>query len=172
MKKYSFQGDVLPLKNELFRLAFRITHDSAEAEDIVQETMLRVWDRRESWEDIEDMSAYCHTVCRNMSLDRNDKAGRKGKSISEMSREPLDGSYSADPMRQVEVRDRIQLVQRLFDRLPEKQRSIMHLREIEGKSYREIALIMEISEDQVKINLFRSRQIVKKQLSKTEDYGL
>lgn len=172
MKKYSFQGDILPLKNELFRLALRIIRDSAEAEDIVQETMLRVWDRRESWDDIEDMNAYCYTICRNMSLDRNDKADRKGRLGGEMPNERPDGSYSSDPMRQAEARDRIQLVKRLFDQLPERQRSIMHLREIEGKSYKEIARIMEISEDQVKINLFRSRQIIRKQLSKTENYGL
>lgn len=172
MKKYSFQADVLPLKNELYRLALRITHDSAEAEDIVQETMLRVWDRRDSWEDIEDISAYCYTICRNMSLDRNDKADRKSKSVGVMPHEHPDSSYSSDPMRQAEVRDRMHLVERLFDQLPEKQRSIMQLREIEGKSYREIACIMKISEDQVKVNLFRSRQIIKKQLSKTENYGL
>ena len=50
MKKISFQTDVLPLKNELFRLALRITLNRAEAEDVVQETMIKVWNRREQWE--------------------------------------------------------------------------------------------------------------------------
>lgn len=46
----SFQTHVLPLKNELFRLALRITQNHAEAEDVVQETMMKVWNRREEWE--------------------------------------------------------------------------------------------------------------------------
>ena len=43
MKKISFRNDVLPLKNELYRLALRITLNHAEAEDVVQETMIKVW---------------------------------------------------------------------------------------------------------------------------------
>ena len=50
MKKVSFRNDVLPLKNELFRLALRITLNRAEAEDIVQDTLIKVWNRRYEWE--------------------------------------------------------------------------------------------------------------------------
>ena len=53
MKTVSFQSDILPLKNELFRLALRITQNREEAEDVVQETMLKVWNRREQWAQLE-----------------------------------------------------------------------------------------------------------------------
>ena len=53
MKNISFRNDVLPLKNKLYRLALRITIDSAEAEDIVQETLIKVWNKREVWNEIE-----------------------------------------------------------------------------------------------------------------------
>ena len=66
----SFQTHVLPLKNELFRLALRITQNHAEAEDVVQETMMKVWNRREEWEKIESMEAFCLTICRNLALDK------------------------------------------------------------------------------------------------------
>ena len=59
MKKISFRDDVLPLKNELFRLALRITLDKAEAEDIVQETMIKVWNRREDLAGIDSVEAFC-----------------------------------------------------------------------------------------------------------------
>ena len=62
MNKISFQTDVLPLKNELFRLALRITQNSAEAEDVVQETMMKVWNRREQWSQIESIEAFCLTI--------------------------------------------------------------------------------------------------------------
>ena len=58
MKKISFRNDILPLKNELYRLAFRITLNAEEAEDIVQETMIKVWNRRTQWNEIESIEAY------------------------------------------------------------------------------------------------------------------
>ena len=67
-------------------------------------------------------------------------------------------------------RDRIALVRQLIDSLPEKQRSCMQLREFEGKSYKEIAQILGVTEEQVKINIFRARQQIKQQFVKTENY--
>ena len=64
------------------------------------------------------------------------------------------------------------LVKAIIDRLPEKQRTAMQLRDFEGKTYREIALIMGVSEDQVKINIFRARQTIKKEFIEKENYGL
>jgi RNA polymerase sigma-70 factor (ECF subfamily) len=47
MQEISFRNDILPLKDKLYRLAFRITLNSAEAEDVVQDTMIRVWNKRD-----------------------------------------------------------------------------------------------------------------------------
>ena len=69
MKKISFQNDILPLKNELYRLALRITLNPAEAEDVVQDTMIKVWNRREQWDEIDSIEAFCLTICRNLSLE-------------------------------------------------------------------------------------------------------
>ena len=68
--------------------------------------------------------------------------------------------------------DRIALIRRLIDTLPEKQRSCMQLRDFEGKSYKEIATILDVSEEQVKINIFRARQTIKQKYIVTEKYGL
>ena len=107
MKKISFRNDVLPLKNELYRLALR-----------------------------------------------------------------TDNSYASNPEEQAMHQDRLALVRRLIDSLPEKQRSVMQLRDIEGKSYKEIANIMAISEEQVKVNIFRARQAIRQKFLETEEYGL
>ena len=56
--------------------------------------------------------------------------------------------------------------------LPEKQRSCMQLRDFEGKAYKEIAEILGISEEQVKVNIFRARQTVKERFQKYDNYGL
>ena len=63
-------------------------------------------------------------------------------------------------------------VRRLIDRLPEKQRSCMQLRDFEGKPYKEIAQILQISEEQVKVNIFRARQTVRQRYQELDNYGL
>ena len=171
MKKISFRNDVLPLKNELFRLALRITLNRAEAEDVVQETMIKVWNRRDRWDEIESMEAFCLTICRNISLDKIKKAENQNQSLNDEHDAP-DRSYASNPEEQAEQRDKVMLIHRLLDNLPEKQRSAMQLRDFEGKSYKEIAGILAISEEQVKINIFRARQTIKQKFIETENYGL
>ena len=171
MKKISFRNDVLPLKNELFRLALRITLNRAEAEDVVQETMIKVWNRRDKWEEIESIEAFCLTICRNIAIDKTKKAENQNLSLADNHDAP-DSSYSSNPEEQAVQRDRVALIRRLIDELPEKQRSIMQLRDVEGKSYKEIAKILAISEEQVKVNIFRARQTIKQKFIETENYGL
>ena len=171
MKKISFRNDVLPLKNELFRLALRITLNRAEAEDVVQETMIKVWNRRDRWDEIESMEAFCLTICRNISLDKIKKAENQNQSLNDEHDAP-DRSYASNPEEQAEQRDKVMLIHRLLDNLPEKQRSAMQLRDFEGRSYKEIAGILAISEEQVKINIFRARQTIKQKFIETENYGL
>ena len=70
MKEISFRNDVLPLKDKLFRLALRITLNREEAEDIVQDTLIKVWNSRDKWQQIDSIEAYSLTIARNLSLDR------------------------------------------------------------------------------------------------------
>jgi RNA polymerase sigma-70 factor (ECF subfamily) len=172
MKKISFQNDILPLKNELYRLALRITLNPAEAEDIVQDTMIKVWNRREQWENIESIASFCLTICRNLALDRMRKLGNQNQSLEEGVHDSPDSSYASNPEEQAMQRDRVELIRRLINELPEKQRSVMQLRDFEGKSYKEIASIMAISEEQVKVNIFRARQAIRQKYIESEKYGL
>ena len=161
----------MPLKNELYRLALRITLNPAEAEDVVQETMIKVWNRRDKWDEIESIEAFCLTICRNIALDKMRKMENQNASLEDGHDAP-DSSYASNPEEQAMQQDRIQLVRRLINDLPEKQRSVMQLRDFEGKSYKEIAQILAISEEQVKINIFRARQAIRQKFEQTENYGL
>ena len=172
MNKISFRNDVLPLKNELYRLALRITLNPADAEDVVQETMMKVWNRRAQWEQIESIEAFCLTICRNVSLDKTRKMTENEQSLEDCELEAPDRSHRANPEEQVIQQDRVRLVRRIIDNLPEKQRSVMQLRDFEGKSYKEIAAILNISEEQVKVNIFRARQAIKQKFIQAEQYGL
>jgi RNA polymerase sigma-70 factor (ECF subfamily) len=163
----SFQTDILPLKNELYRLALRITMNAAEAEDVVQETMLKVWNRREQWNQIESIEAFCLTICRNLSLDKMRRMDNQTQSL-DATYDPKDQHVASNPEEQAVQRDRIQLVRQLISQLPEKQRSCMQLRDMEGKSYKDIATILNMTEEQVKINIFRARQTIKERFQKIE----
>ena len=172
MKKINFRNDILPLKNEFYRLALRITLNPAEAEDVVQETMIKIWNRRDQWDEIESIEAFSLTICRNLALDKTRKTEGQNQSLEEVVYDAPDRSYSSNPEEQAMQQDRIRLIRQLIGQLPEKQRSAIQLRDFEGKSYKEIAAIMAISEEQVKINIFRARQAIRQKYLETEKYGL
>ena len=176
MKKISFRDDVLPLKNRLYRLALRITLNPAEAEDAVQDSLIRVWEHRDEWEQIESMEAYALTICRNISLDMAGKAGRGNVQLSEELRVKNEEFSIFNSQFSIEEKfdqtERLSLVRKIMDTLPEVQRSIMELRDIEGKTYQEIADILKLSETQVKVYLHRARTSVRQQAEKIEKYGL
>lgn len=164
----SFQHDILPLKNELYRLALRITLSREEAEDVVQDTMIKVWNNRDRWQEIDSIEAYCLTICRNLSLDVLRKKDNQHQSIEE--EEVLASQQSTQNLQEAIIqKDRLQLIRQLVNALPEKQRSCMQLRDFEGKPYKEIATILNISEEQVKVNIFRARQTIKQKYQDIEN---
>lgn len=171
MKEATFRTDVLPLKDELFRLALRITLNRADAEDVVQETMLKVWNRREQWDALDSMEAFCLTICRNVALDRTKRMDNQSASLYE-GHDRADRSYASNPEEQAVQKDRVELVRRLMSQLPEKQRTCMQLRDVEGKAYKDIAAVLGITEQQVKVNIFRARQAIKQQFQQIERHGL
>ena len=134
--------------------------------------MIKVWKRRDQWNEVESIEAFCLTICRNLSVDKMRKMENQNISLEEADDEAPDHSYSSNPEEQAMQQDRIELIRRLIDQLPEKQRSVMQLRDFEGKSYKEIATIMNISEEQVKVNIFRARQSLRQKYFETEKYGL
>ena len=169
MKEISFRNDILPLKDKLYRLALRITLDSAEAEDIVQDTMIRVWNKRDEWAQFNSIEAFCLTVARNLAIDRSQKSEAQNIELTTETQEMSDGST---PERQLERSEQMDLVRKLINELPEKQRTIIQLRDIEEKSYKEIADVMQLTEDQVNVTLFRARQRIKAKYNEIQSYGL
>lgn len=169
MKEISFRDDILPLKDKFYRLALRITLERAEAEDVVQETLIRIWNKRDEWKTLESVEAYGLTVCRNLAIDHNKHAARRNLTIDE-SRDETPARRT--PYEELDAKERASIVKKLMDNLPETQRAIMELRNVEGKTYQEISEILNLSEEQVKVYLFRARQKIKVQFAKIEGYGL
>jgi RNA polymerase sigma-70 factor (ECF subfamily) len=170
MKNISFRNYVLPLKDVLYRLALRITLSHEEAQDIVQDTLIKVWNKRDDWQSLDNIEAYSMTICRNLALDALKKKGNNNESLEQEQIDTPD--RTSNPHELMIQKDRIEMVRRLVNQLPEKQRSCMQLRDFEGKAYKDIAQILGITEEQVKVNIFRARQTIKQQFSKADNYGL
>ncbi len=159
--------DILPLKNILYRLALRITLNSQEAEDVVQDVIIKMWKMGERLNDVENLEAFAIRLTRNLSIDRQRMKVNQAESFDEL--EDFNGGISNSIESRLEQQERIDSIRDIMMQMPEKQRSVMQLRDFEGKSYKEIALALEISEDQVKVNIFRARQFVKSRIAKAGD---
>jgi len=157
-----FQHDILPLKDSLYRLALRITLCREEAEDIVQETLIKLWEQRSQWDAIANIEAYSITICRNLALDHLKRKDARHLPIDSPQTETPDRSPS--PLEQTITNERFARMQQVIDSLPERQRSCLQLRDFEGLAYRDIADALQITEEQVKTNIFRARQTIRKEL--------
>jgi len=165
-----FERQVLPVKNKLYRFAFRLLGSSDEAKDIVQEVLIRVWNGREQLATIENVEAWCMRITKNLSLDRLRAKQRKPTDTLEQTSTIVEGSLT--PYESAEISESMQRINLLIASLPEKQRQVMHLRDIEGYSYNEICEILELDMNQVKVNLFRARNAVREKFVKINAYGL
>ena len=164
MKTMDFRTDVLPLKDKLFRLALRITLDRQEAEDITQETLIKVWEKRDEWHQIQNMEAYCLTIARHLAIDATKSKRSAHLSLSETN-ETL---HATDllPDDDLDLRQRVAAIRNLINELPEVQRTIVQLRDIEGLRYNDIAQVTGLTETQVKVYLHRARKKIKDLLEK------
>lgn len=158
MNHHDFKTQILPMKNRLFRFALGIVGQTAEAEDVVQEVFIKLWNNRQQLENITNVEAWCITATKNLSID---KLRSKHQRMVPMSAGFDLHDHSATPYEEAVTHDVFDQVRALINRLPEKQRDIMQLRDIEGMSYQEIADTLNVPMDQVKVYLFRARKAVR-----------
>ncbi len=153
------------MKDKLFRFAVGLLRNVEEAEDAVQDVMVNMWAKREQWGELNNLAAYCMTAVRNSCLDRLRK--RRIVSVQEDSASGL-SSPEKNPQESMMDKEMVQRIRACMELLPANQQQVIRLREMEGFSYNEIAEILGLSLDQVKVNLFRARTTIKKLITKEE----
>ncbi len=168
MTAQEFKIRFLPLKDKLYRFAMRFLNNREEAEDTVQEIYLKVWEMGEQFNRYKNSEATLMTMVRNRSLD---KLKTKKNKASELNEE-ITGSYQNDPLRGIENSDMVRLVRQLINRLPEQQKTILHLRDVEGMSFDEISGITGFDGNYIRVNLSRARKKIKESLQKAESHEL
>lgn len=159
-REIDFSRDLQPERHRLYRLAMGILLDSAEAEDTVEDTLLRVWEesRSAAAKAIANLPAYLTTICRRLALDR---AELKAAQTVELTPE-IDAAEPASA--ETDTQERYQQALRLIHSLSEPQRSCVLLRDVEGMTYQQIAQALGLSEAQVKVSIHRGRTAVRQQM--------
>ena len=160
-----FQQNILPVKDKLFRFAHAILRNAMDAEEVVQEVFIRMWQRRDTWHQIENVEALTIKMTKNLALDKRRSKYHRTDQLPEYV-EWRDTATPPDEM--TACKDMIAHIRQLMQQLPEKQRLTMQLRDIEGLSYEEISTMLEMPLGQVKINLFRARTHIRQQLLKNQ----
>jgi RNA polymerase sigma-70 factor (ECF subfamily) len=156
MRQNKFEATILPITDKLFRLALSITGSKEDAEDVVQDVLLRILNKND-WEKIENIEAYCFRSTRNRALDTISLKDNQAEAFPDNFDYPMQENIE----QRMEAQEQIDFVEKWLVKLPEKQQTIFRLREIEELSYKEIASILNIKEEQVKIILFRLRRKLK-----------
>jgi RNA polymerase sigma-70 factor (ECF subfamily) len=156
-------------QHRLYRFALRIMRDQLLAEDVVQEVHVKCWKNKEALGEMSNPGAWMMRVTKNLCIDkiraRRSTADLDAVSFSIESHDPA-------PDRETESGDLMAILKEMLETLPPKQKMVFHLRELEGLQYKEISDILDITGDEVKINLFRARQKIKEKLLKIDSYGL
>lgn len=162
MRVEDFTGIIDPIKDKLYRYALRIVKNEMEAEDVVQEVIIKLWKKKEQFAEIDNKEAWCMTLTRNLSIDKT--RSRKGRTESIEDYHHVKDRTS-DPHSKAQSSDMMKHIMELMDTLPENQKSVLHLRDVEGYSYKEISKITTLSVDQVKVNLYRARKSMRDKLT-------
>jgi RNA polymerase sigma-70 factor (family 1) len=162
----NFEKLTYTVKDKLYRFALRITGNSYEAEDVVQEVFLKVWDKRTDMENVLNPEAWCMTLTKNLAFDKIKSKHRRTDGIEEAHGFQ---DTQVNVHNTLEISDLTTMVKAFMNALPENQKLVMHLRDIEEQSYEEIAETLSMSMAQVKSNLHRARQKIREQLLNLEN---
>jgi RNA polymerase sigma factor (sigma-70 family) len=166
MNATEFKNLVLPLCGKLHRFAFFMLKDNSEAEDAVQEVCMKLWNNRESLESIKSIDAFAMRMIKNWCLDRL----KAKKPVYVESYQPWleKSSEMADPQKSLETADKLNRLNGIMNKLPEQQRIIVQLREIEGLEFNEISEITELDINNIRVNLSRARNRIREEMNKFE----
>lgn len=158
MDAETFKKVFLPYHQKLYRIAYRIVQNTANAEDIVQESFIKLWNKRDELENIDNTEAFAIIILRNTCLDYL----RKTKNDYHTSYD-ADIPETVSLSTQIEIQDDAKYVKSLIDKLPEQQRQVMMLKHWDGYTDEEIESMTGISPGNIRVILSRARKTIREQ---------
>lgn len=155
MNSTQFKVQILSVSDKLFRLAKSILGDEDAAKDAVQDLNLKLWNKINQLDEVENFQAFAMRSLRNLCID----VIRQSKQVYEIT---PDLEYDEpNPYQQTENSNMVKRISTMIDKLPELQRTIIRMRDVEGMEISEITFITDLSVNAVTVNLSRARQKIR-----------
>lgn len=167
MDAESFNKEFLPYHRKLYCIAYRLLENAADAEDLVQEAYLKLWEKREGLAVISNPEAFSVTLVKNMCFDLL----RSGKYVQNRQCVELTEVQQVSQADDLEARDEAQQVRHIISGLPLQQQKIVTLRDVKGCSYEEIEQVTGLNATNVRVLLSRARKKIREEFYKWSNYG-
>ncbi|WP_460219564.1 RNA polymerase sigma factor [Psychroserpens sp. MEBiC05023] len=168
MTQTDFTKLVMPFKDKVFRLAKRLLVSTEEAEDATQEILMKLWRNKEKIAEYKNVEAFSMTMTKNFCLDR-----LKSKQAQNLKIVHSNYQENNTPLeKQVEAKDSVNWVSRIIEELPEQQKIILQLRDIEEYDFDEIAKVVDMNPTAIRVALSRARKTIREKLTNTHRYGI
>lgn len=166
MDAITFKEKYIPYHQKLYRVAYRLLEDACDAEDVVQEAYIKLWNKRDELIRVENSEAYCVILLRNLCLDF---LRTKKKHLFQSTEDTVisDQQVLSD---EIETIDEIKHIETIIDLLPEQQRKIIKLRHFDDYSNEEIEEIMGLTSVNVRVLMSRARKKIR-ELFNSYNYG-
>ena len=168
MNQSDFLKVVLPFKDKVFRLSKRLLTSTEEAEDATQELLFKLWKNRDKIASYRNTEAFAMTMTKNYCYDR-----LKSKQASNLTL--IHSNYKEKETsleNKLEYIDSVNRVHSLIDNLPDQQKMIIQLRDIEQYDFEEICEMVNMKPTAVRVSLSRARKTIREQLTKQHNYGV
>ncbi len=170
MNSNEFKLKLLPINQKLYRYSFRFISNREEAEDIVQEVYLRLWNIRYKLGDIINLEAFATTITKNLCLDK--LKSRYLSLTDDLNKQVINAeSFEIDPHKRIENIDNIAIVKNIINQLPYQQQFIFKLKDLDELSFEEIEEITGLNINNIRVNLSRARKHIRNELIKIHEYG-
>lgn len=168
MKQQEFLQIISPFKDKIFRVAKRLLTSIEEAEDATQEVLVRLWNKNNDLNKYTSVEALAMTMTKNYCLDQ--LKSKRASNLQLVHSNYSDKSPGVD--KQVEDRDSWNWVEKIINELPEQQKIIIQMRDIEEYEFSEIASVLDMNETAVRVALSRARKIIREKLLEKHNYGI
>ena len=168
MNQNEFMKLIAPFKDKIFRLAKRLLTSTAEAEDATQEVLVKLWIKKSDLERYKKVEAFAMTMTKNYCLDQ--LKSKSAGNLKIVHNNFTDNQPS--PAKKIEDNDNLDWVEKIINQLPEQQRMLIQMRDIEQLEFSEIAEIIEMNETAIRVALSRARKTIRENMSKTHSYGI
>ena len=168
MTQVEFLKMVEPFKDKVFRLAKRLLVSREEAEDATQEILIKLWNNKNQIERYRNIEAFSMTMTKNLCFD-------KLKSKHSQNLKIIHNNYKDNHItlqNEIELKNSVDWVAKLMEDLPDQQKIVMQLRDIEQYDFAEISKMLDMNETAIRVSLSRARKTIREKLTNTHHYGI